>query len=99
MPSSESDSEWYLASYAGVEALPEVARFEQISGCREGGATRRDIGETLDKLGNTEPPGARLSRRSPVTGPRARRLQSSVQQSRGASLTGTSAGSCSPTSP
>ena len=55
MPSSESDSEWYLVSYAGVGGLPQAAPFEEISGCREGGATRHDFGETLDKLGNMEP--------------------------------------------
>ena len=55
MPSSDSDSEWYGVSYPGVEGLPEAARFEEISGCREGGATRHDFGETLDKLGKREP--------------------------------------------
>lgn len=55
MPSSESDSTWHLVSYAGVNGLPEPETFEAMSGCREGGVTRRDFGETLDRLSKIEP--------------------------------------------
>lgn len=55
MPSSESDSVWHTVSYAGVEELPEAGPFETMSGCRQGGATRQDFGETLDRLGRIEP--------------------------------------------
>lgn len=55
MPSSESDSFWYSVSYAGVEELPEAGQFEAMSGCRDGGVTRQDFGETLDRLGKIEP--------------------------------------------
>lgn len=55
MPSSESDSAWSLVSYAGVEELPQAGTFEEISGCRRGGVTRYDFGETLDSLGEVEP--------------------------------------------
>ena len=55
MPSSESDSMWYTVSYPGLEELPEAGPFETVSGCRQGGVTRLDFGETLDRLGNIEP--------------------------------------------
>ncbi len=55
MPSSESDSSWHLVFYAGVEGLPEVGLFEEMSGCRQGGVTRHDFDETLGRLGKVEP--------------------------------------------
>ena len=55
MPSSESDSSWYPVSYAGVEELPGAEQFETIAGCRDGGVTRLDFGETLNRLGKIEP--------------------------------------------
>lgn len=55
MPSSESDSAWSFVSYGGVEELPEAGTFEEMSGCPQGGVTRYDFGETLDRLGEVEP--------------------------------------------
>lgn len=55
MPSSESDSDWYLVSYAGMEEVPEAGTFEEISGCPQGGATRSDFDETLARLSRVEP--------------------------------------------
>ena len=54
MPSSESDSSWYLVSYTGEE-LPEATTFGEMSGCPQGAMTRSDFGETLDRLGEVEP--------------------------------------------
>ena len=54
MPSSESDSAWYLVSYAGKE-LPEAAAFGEMSGCPQGAMTRSDFDQTLDRLGEVEP--------------------------------------------
>lgn len=54
MPSSESDSSWYLVSYAGKE-LPEAATFGEMSGCPQGSMTRSDFDETLGRLGEVEP--------------------------------------------
>lgn len=55
MPSSEADSSWYFVSYSGVEGLPEVEAFGEMSGCPRGGATRSDFGATFDRLSKVEP--------------------------------------------
>lgn len=54
MPSSESDSFWYLVSYTGKE-LPRATTFGEMSGCPRGAMTRSDFDETLDRLGEVEP--------------------------------------------
>ena len=54
MPSSESDSSWYLVSYAGKE-IPDAATFGEMSGCPQGAMTRSDFDETLDRLSEVEP--------------------------------------------
>ena len=54
MPSSESDSSWYLVSYTGKE-LPGATTFGEMSGCPRGAIISSDFDETLDRLGEVEP--------------------------------------------
>ena len=57
-PGSESLSTWSFVSYPDETALPDPARFEEVSGCpvtEDGSTTRQGFDATFDRLTRIEP--------------------------------------------
>lgn len=55
MPGSEADSAWWFVSYPDQTGLPDVGQMARLTGCPDGGVSRRYFDATLDDLGDVRP--------------------------------------------